>query len=125
MDPATGAGISDAFRDAELLTDAVAAGLNGGPPLDEALAGYQEARDAAALPMYGMTLDLASFAPPRPEQEMLLRALEGNQPEIDRFLSVLTGSLPGTQYFTPRNLLRLIGFRGLWQAMRSQRKMRT
>ena len=125
MDPATGAGISDAFRDAELLTDAVAAGLNGGPPLDVALAGYQETRDAAALPMYEMTTDLASFAPPRPEQQTLLRALEGNQPEIDRFLSVLTGSLPSTQYFTPRNLLRLIGFRGLWQAMRSQRKMRT
>jgi hypothetical protein len=102
----------------------VAAGLDGGPPLDEALAGYQAARDAAALPMYEMTVDLASFAPPRPEQEMLLRALEGNQAEIDRFLSVLTGSLPGPEYFTPRNMLRLIGLRGLWHAMRSQRKMR-
>jgi 2-polyprenyl-6-methoxyphenol hydroxylase-like FAD-dependent oxidoreductase len=124
MDPATGAGIADAFRDAELLTDAVAAGLDGGPPLPEALAGYQAARDAAALPMYEMTTDLASFAPPRPEQEMLLRALEGNQPEIDRFLSVLTGSLPAPEYFTPRRMLRLIGVRGVWQAMRSQRKMR-
>ena len=125
MDPVTGAGIADALRDAELLSDAVAAGLDGGPPLDEALAGYQAARDAAALPMYEMTTDLASFAPPRPEQEMLVRALEGNQPEIDRFLSVLTGSLPAPEYFTPRRMLRLIGVRGLWQAMRSQRKMRT
>jgi flavin-dependent dehydrogenase len=125
MDPVTGAGIADALRDAELLSDAVVAGLDGGPPLDEALAGYQAARDAAALPMYEMTIDLASFAPPRPEQEMLVRALEGNQAEIDRFLSVLTGSLPGPEYFTPRNMLRLIGVRGLWQAMRSQRKMRT
>ena len=125
MDPVTGAGIADAFRDAELLADAVAAGLDGGPPLHEALAGYQAARDAAALPMYEMTTDLASFAPPRPEQEMLVRALEGNQPEIDRFLSVLTGSLPAPEYFTPRRMLRLIGVRGVWQAMRSQRKMRT
>jgi 2-polyprenyl-6-methoxyphenol hydroxylase-like FAD-dependent oxidoreductase len=124
MDPATGAGIADALRDAELLTDAVGAGLDGGPPLDEALAGYQAARDAAAVPMYEMTTDLASFAPPRPEQEMLLRALAGNQAEIDRFLSVLTGSLPGPEYFTPRNMLRLIGVRGVWQALRSQRKMR-
>jgi 2-polyprenyl-6-methoxyphenol hydroxylase-like FAD-dependent oxidoreductase len=124
MDPVTGAGIADALRDAELLADAVAAGLNGGPPLDTMLAGYQAARDAAALPMYEMTTDLASFAPPRPEQEMLLRALEGDQREIDRFLSVLTGSLPIPEYFTPRNMLRLIGVRGVWQAMRSQRKMR-
>jgi 2-polyprenyl-6-methoxyphenol hydroxylase-like FAD-dependent oxidoreductase len=125
MDPVTGAGIADALRDAELLADAVASGLDGGPPLDDALAGYQAARDAAALPMYEMTTDLASFAPPRPEQEMLLRALEGNQPEIDRFLSVLTGSLPAPEYFTLRRMLRLIGVRGVWQAMRSQRKMRT
>ena len=47
------------------------------------------------------------------------------QPEIDRFLSVLTGSLPVPEYFTPRRMLRLIGVRGVWQAMRSQRKMRT
>jgi hypothetical protein len=116
MDPVTGAGIADALRDAELLADAVVGGLP--------LAGYQAARDAAALPMYEMTTDLASFAPARPEQEMLLRALEGDQAEIDRFLSVLTGSLPVPQYFTPRNMLRLIGVRGVWQAMRSRRKMR-
>jgi len=116
MDPVTGVGIADALRDAELLTDAVV----GGMPL----AGYQAARDAAALPMYEMTTDLASFAPPRPEQEMLLRALEGDQAEIDRFLSVLTGSLPIAEYFTARNMLRLVGVRGLWRAMRAQRKMR-
>jgi 2-polyprenyl-6-methoxyphenol hydroxylase-like FAD-dependent oxidoreductase len=116
MDPVTGVGIADALRDAELLTDAVVGGLP--------LAGYQAARDAAALPMYEMTTDLASFAPPRPEQEMLMRALEGDQREIDCFLSVLTGSLPIPEYFTPRNMLRLIGVRGVWQAMRSQRKMR-
>ena len=74
--------------------------------------------------MYEMTTDLASFAPPRPEQETALRALEGNQPEIDRFLSVLTGSLPAPST-SPRARCRLIGVRGLWQAMRSQRKMRT
>jgi 2-polyprenyl-6-methoxyphenol hydroxylase-like FAD-dependent oxidoreductase len=117
MDPVTGAGIAHALRDAELLADAVVAG--------ESLADYQAARDAATLPMYEMTTDLASFAPPRPEQQMLMRALEGNQPEIDRFLSVLTGSLPIPEYFSPRNMLRLIGVRGVRQAMRSQRKMRS
>ena len=56
MDPITGQGIADAFRDAELLADAVVAG-------ERRSAGYQARRDAAALPMYEMTLDLASFAP--------------------------------------------------------------
>ena len=58
-------------------------GLGGGPPLDDALADYQAARDAAALPMYDMTTDLASFAPPRPEQELLLRGARG-RPARDR-----------------------------------------
>ena len=94
MDPVTGAGHRRRAARRGAAAESIAAGLDGGPPLDEALAGYQAARDAAALPMYEMTIDLASFAPPRPEQEMLMRALEGNQAEIDRFLSVLTGSLP-------------------------------
>jgi hypothetical protein len=45
MDPVTGQGISHAFRDAELLADAVADGLGGIRPLAEALRGYHRARD--------------------------------------------------------------------------------
>jgi 2-polyprenyl-6-methoxyphenol hydroxylase-like FAD-dependent oxidoreductase len=55
LDPITGQGISDAFRDAELLADAVVAGLGGNRPLGETLAGYQRARDRAARPMYDFT----------------------------------------------------------------------
>src|SRR6266542_4199608 len=55
MDPITGQGISDAFRDAELLAEAVGAGLGGGEPLARALAGYQRQRDSAVLPMYEHT----------------------------------------------------------------------
>jgi hypothetical protein len=77
------------------------------------------------LPMYEMTLDVASLAPPRPEQRMLLSALEGDQAQIDRFLGVLGGVISPAEYFTPRNMLRLIGVRGLLQAIRSRRRMRT
>ena len=45
-------GISDAFRDADLLADA---GLSGRRPLDEALATYEARRDEAALPMFVFT----------------------------------------------------------------------
>ena len=55
MDPVTGQGISHAFRDAELLADAVADGLGGIRPLAEALRGYHRARDRAARPMYDFT----------------------------------------------------------------------
>jgi 2-polyprenyl-6-methoxyphenol hydroxylase-like FAD-dependent oxidoreductase len=115
MDPITGQGISQAFRDAELLADAVAAG----EPLDE----YQRARDADALPIYEMTVDLASFAPPSVSQQLLFAALADRPAEVDRFLGVLNGSVPSGDYFAPRNLLRLLGPRGFMKAALGGRRM--
>ncbi|MEX0783615.1 MAG: NAD(P)/FAD-dependent oxidoreductase [Dehalococcoidia bacterium] len=59
-DPVTGFGITDAFRDAELLATALDEALSGSRPADEALGAYQEQRDAAAGPIYEMTLAMAS-----------------------------------------------------------------
>jgi 2-polyprenyl-6-methoxyphenol hydroxylase-like FAD-dependent oxidoreductase len=117
MDPITGQGIGDAMRDAELLAGAVAASLGGRRPLAEALAGYERARDRAALPMYEFTSELASFAPPRPEQQALFAALARRQDETDQFLGVLTGVVPLADYLAPRNLLRVLGIRAMATTM--------
>jgi flavin-dependent dehydrogenase len=61
-DPVTGFGITDAFRDAELLATAIDAAFAGRQPWDEALNGYQTKRDTAAIPLYEMTLAMASGA---------------------------------------------------------------
>jgi 2-polyprenyl-6-methoxyphenol hydroxylase-like FAD-dependent oxidoreductase len=113
LDPITAQGIADAFRDAELLAGAVRAGLGGEQPLDAALAGYQRARDRAALPMYEFTAELASFGPPTVEQQVLFAALAGSQAETDRFLGVITGAVPLADYLTPANLRRVVGARGM------------
>jgi len=64
----TGLGITDAFRDAELLADAIDDGFAGRRPLDEALAGYEEARNEIATPLYEFTTQMASLTgPPSPE----------------------------------------------------------
>jgi 2-polyprenyl-6-methoxyphenol hydroxylase-like FAD-dependent oxidoreductase len=105
MDPITGQGISDAFRDAELLADAIVAGR----PLAE----YQAARDAAVLPMYEFTMQLAAFTPAPPEAKALFQALVGRPEEIARFFGVLSGATPMPDYFTPRNLVRILGLRAL------------
>jgi flavin-dependent dehydrogenase len=76
-DPVTGTGISDAFRDAELLAKALDAGLAGREPLDRALAGYEQRRNEAAFPMYEVTCRLAEFRPPDAE----LFQLFGNLPQ--------------------------------------------
>jgi flavin-dependent dehydrogenase len=59
-DPTTGWGIADAFRDVGLLATALDGTLTGRIPADEALGGYQSQRDAAAMPIYEMTLKMAS-----------------------------------------------------------------
>ncbi len=120
LDPITALGINDALRDAELLADAVVAGLGGAEPLAQALAGYQRERDRAALPMYRFTLELASFAPPKPEHEVLFRSLHGRQPEIDRFLGVLACAVSPADYFSAGSLRRLIGLRGFLTIARAK-----
>jgi 2-polyprenyl-6-methoxyphenol hydroxylase-like FAD-dependent oxidoreductase len=117
MDPVTGQGIGDAFRDAELLAGAVRAGWGGPEPLAAALAGYGRQRDQQALPMYQFTAELASFAPPSVEQRVLFEALAGDQAETDRFLGVVTGAVPLDDYMTPGNLLKVIGVRGMARVM--------
>jgi 2-polyprenyl-6-methoxyphenol hydroxylase-like FAD-dependent oxidoreductase len=113
MDPITGQGIGYALRDAELVAEAIEAGLTGRESLGAALAGYQRARDAASLPMYTFTTELASFPPPRPEQEALFAALATKPAEVDRFLGVLAGAVSLQEYFSPGNLFRVMGVRGM------------
>ena len=63
-DPITGHGMTDAFRDAELLAAALHAALNGDVPAATALSAYQEARDGASADTYRLTRELARFPHP-------------------------------------------------------------
>src|SRR5207302_10479684 len=66
-DPILALGISDAFRDAELLAEALHAGFAGRAPMEESLAAYERQRNEAALPGYWANCAAASFLPPAPE----------------------------------------------------------
>lgn len=112
MDPVTGQGIGHALQDAELLSEAIRAGFAGERPLDDELAGYQAARDRGRIPMWEFTVELASFAPPKPEERVLFEALAKNQAETDRFLGLMTGVTPIKEYLSPGNLRKVIGLRG-------------
>jgi 2-polyprenyl-6-methoxyphenol hydroxylase-like FAD-dependent oxidoreductase len=116
-DPITGQGINAAFRDAELLTEALDRGLSGQQPLTTALAGYEQQRNAAELPIYQFTLELASFAPPALEQQLLFAALQHNQAATDQFFGMFTGAVPMSEFFSPRNLFKIIGALGMLKIM--------
>ncbi len=107
-DPITAQGISDALTGAELLAEAVDAGLSGRLPLDEALAGYQRQRDEAVMPMYDLTVQLAGLQPPPGPMQELFRALRGNQLGIDQFLGTVEGTVPIPEFFAPDNVARIL-----------------
>src|SRR5262249_24407498 len=54
-DPITAQGITDAFRDAELLAEAVDAGLAGRLGFEAAMTQYEQHRNQAAMPLYDLT----------------------------------------------------------------------
>jgi 2-polyprenyl-6-methoxyphenol hydroxylase-like FAD-dependent oxidoreductase len=112
MDPISGHGMSQAFRDAELLADAVQAGLGEGGDLLKALRGYETKRNRSALPTYRMTIEQATLAPLKAELDVLCECVQKRQEETDRLFAVFNGSIPLNQYMTPANLLRVLGVRG-------------
>jgi flavin-dependent dehydrogenase len=108
-DPITAQGISDAFRDAGLLSEAIDAGFSGRQPLEEALAGYQRQRDAQVGPIFDMTVQFAHLAAPPPEMERLFGALLGNQRQTDRFIGTIVGTVPIPEFYAPENMERIMG----------------
>ncbi len=107
-DPVTGQGIADAFRDAELLAEALDAGFAGRQPVAAALAGYEQQRNAATAAIYETTCQLAGFAPPTAEQLALLAAISASQADTDRFFGIMSGSVNPEEFFTPANIGRIM-----------------
>jgi flavin-dependent dehydrogenase len=110
-DPITALGMTDAFRDAELLADAVDAGLSGREPLDQALAGYERRRNEATAETYRTTVQFAHLEPPPPEMQPLFEALRDDPHETARFFGTVIGTVSGAEFFAPENIARIIGKR--------------
>ena len=108
LDPISAAGITDAFRDSELLADAVDAGLSGRRDLDEALAEFEKLRNEASLPVYHFTAQMAELAPPTPEVMQLFGALQHNQEDTNQYFGVFAQTVPVTTFFDTANLTRII-----------------
>jgi flavin-dependent dehydrogenase len=106
--PITAMGINDAFRDAELVAEGLHDALGGERSFNEAMGAYQEARDAAAMPVYEFTCEFAKVAPPPPEMQQLIGAMHGNQEAQDAFISVQAATLPAPEFFAPENVGKIM-----------------
>lgn len=107
-DPITAQGISDAFRDAELCAIALDDVFRGRRSFEDALSGYQMTRDAAALPIYEFTTQLATLAPPPPDVAQLLAAVARDQDAMDMFAGVVAGTVSPAEFFSPQNIGRIM-----------------
>jgi hypothetical protein len=72
------------------------------------MSNYQMTRDAAVLPIYEFTTDLARLAPPPPEVAQLLGAVAGNQQQMDLFAGVVAGTVSPAEFFSPQNVGRIL-----------------
>lgn len=111
-DPCTAQGISDAFHDAELLAHAWLDVRSGLQTFDDAMAGYQSARDERTLPIYERTCQQAACAPPPPEAAALLAAVARNPVASQGFVSTIAGTLPVTEFFTDANIDQIMADSG-------------
>jgi 2-polyprenyl-6-methoxyphenol hydroxylase-like FAD-dependent oxidoreductase len=107
-DPISAQGMTDAFRDAEKLAEAVDAGFSGRLPLEEVLASYHAERDAAVLPLFELTCDMARLTPPSPQMQALLDVLRHNQADTDRYFGVLAGTVGVSEFFAQENQQRIL-----------------
>ena len=109
LHPITAQGITDAFLDAERVTEALDAAFSERDSYDTAMAAYQSARDEYVMAMYEMTFDFAQVdQPPPPDMQQLLAAVARDQQAMDDFVSVQAGTLPIPEFFSPENLERIM-----------------
>jgi flavin-dependent dehydrogenase len=106
-DPNLAQGISDAFRDAEALAEAVDSGFSERQPLEDALAEYERQRNESAMPGFELNFQFATLQPP-PEMQALFGALQGRQSETNRFIGAISGIVPVTEFFAPENIERIL-----------------
>lgn len=100
-DPIAAQGISDAFRDVDLLVEALADGLSGTRPIDDALAEFAVRRDEEALPWYRWTRGLAKLEPLSDPARALLEGIAADQHLADRYCGITAETVLPDELFGP------------------------
>lgn len=109
-DPIHGHGIMNAFRDAELLAEAIDAGISGTKPLDTALAEYEQRRNDVSFALYEANWNSARLIDWDTEESIRLFAVLQEDPEeAARYFAASCFITPREEYFSPENIARLIG----------------
>jgi 2-polyprenyl-6-methoxyphenol hydroxylase-like FAD-dependent oxidoreductase len=106
MDPITASGITNALRDAALLSDLIHKGLST-QSLDDALSVYQAQRDAVSVPLQQFAQEMGKLAPPTEDVIKLFMALAGNQKQTDRYYGIFGQTVTPAEFFGPDNMAQI------------------
>ncbi|WP_199813278.1 NAD(P)/FAD-dependent oxidoreductase [Streptomyces aureocirculatus] len=102
-DSITARGITDAFRQVQLLVDCVGDGLHDPRLLGRALDSFAVRRDDLLMADYRNTLTTAALAASK-HQIDLLRVIAGSAELTDRYFSAMSGACPADEFVTPELL---------------------
>jgi 2-polyprenyl-6-methoxyphenol hydroxylase-like FAD-dependent oxidoreductase len=105
-DSITALGMTDAFRQAQLLVDTVSDGLHDEPRLREALRRYATRRDEILMEGYESTLAMARLHPKR--QLRMLQAITVDSALVECFFATLAGACPSTELLSRIRKVRQI-----------------
>lgn len=107
----TAQGITNAFRQAQLISEALDDGLAGRRPLEAALADFERQRNDFELPFYDFTYYNGTFQPPDPKQLPLREAIARSPSAMSGFIGLYAQTMSPTAYFAPENIARILGGR--------------
>jgi hypothetical protein len=92
----------------ELVVDGLDDVFSGRQTFNETMSRYQKTRDEHVLPMYDFTCQMATMEPPPPEIAQVLGAVSTNRDASDAFASMIAGTLPVPEFFSPENIGRIM-----------------
>lgn len=106
-DPITAQGITDAFRDAELLANAIDTSLSTGSALQTELDLYEQRRNTALKPIYDFIIDHATMEPFDDVFQDVLASLRTNPAGLSHFFGVIQNTVAWSDFFSPEYLTAL------------------
>ncbi|MFI1352891.1 NAD(P)/FAD-dependent oxidoreductase [Streptomyces sp. NPDC020898] len=112
-DPYSGFGITDAFRQAEILAGYLHQGLSGERSIDDALAEYNKIRDESTADNYALTVTLSELAELSPFLQGVFRSASASQAWTNKILGLFAGFVDYQEIFSPDALRKLYDDTGL------------
>jgi flavin-dependent dehydrogenase len=102
-------GITNAFRQASQIAEAVSDGLAGKRPMADALSDFEKRRNQLEGAFYDFTYQQLCLDPPPPEALQLFGAIHNSQETTDAFLGLIAQTTSPADFFSPANLGTLMG----------------